>query len=262
MFLPREPSLPVPLGLDEHGETLALPLLGRSVLIAGNPGSGKSNAIRCLLGCHGFSGRRSLALVGIDPKRVELALWRPRFSALVLGNAAEPTLALLSWLVEEVQRRAVEMEREGVVELVPSAKRPGIVLVVDEWAELAADGSSKQREEAQRLLRRFIALGRATGCSAVLATQRPTNDVIDTGTRALLAYRLALRSDKYGSEATLGSGHFEAATIPVSRPGHGFISDGAAVRDVRIFEVSPARVTAESCAGLRVPLAGVPSAAG
>ncbi|MDA2974094.1 MAG: hypothetical protein O2986_06035 [Actinomycetota bacterium] len=83
------------------------------------------------------------------------------------------------------QRRATEMERSGTVLLEPAPEYPAIVLVVDEWAELAADGSSKQRDEANRLLRRFVSLGRATGCSAVLATQRPTSETIDTGTRAL-----------------------------------------------------------------------------
>lgn len=262
LFVPRDPSEPVPLGLDDKGNLVSLPLLGRSLLIAGSPGAGKSNAIRCILGSQGLSGRRNLAVVGIDPKRVELTLWRPRMSALVVGNEAVPTLELLGWLVDEVQRRAEFMANAGLVELEPSHLHPAIVLVVDEWAEMAADGSSKQRDEAHRLLRRFLALGRATGCSAVLATQRPTSDVIDTGTRALLAYRLALRSDRYGSEATLGAGHQEAATIAAGSPGLGYLTDGADVRCVHLFEVSAERVPDERCAGLHCPLPSVPSPVG
>lgn len=258
VFLPSSPAGAVPLGLDDEGDLVALPLLGRSLLIAGSPGSGKSNVIRCVLASQGLSGRRNLALVGIDPKRVELALWRPRFAALVEGNEAEPALDLLAWLVDEVQRRAIAMSAAGLVELPPSHDYPAVVLVVDEWAEMAADGTSKQRDEAQRLLRRFISLGRATGCSAVLATQRPTSDTIDTGTRALLAYRLALRSDRYGSEATLGTGHCEASSIAVGEPGRGFITDGADVRSLRLFDLDPGRITEERCAGLRVPLEGIP----
>lgn len=260
LFLPGDPSTPVPLGLNDRGDLVSLPLLGRSLLIAGSPGSGKSNAIRCVLGTHGLSGRRNLAVVGIDPKRVELTLWRPRMAALVVGNEAAPTLELLGWLVDEVQRRAHFMADEGLIDLEPSHLHPAIVLVVDEWAEMAADGTPKQREEAHRLLRRFLALGRATGCSAVLATQRPTSDVIDTGTRALLAYRLALRSDRYGSEATLGTGHHEAATIAAGSPGVGYLTDGADVRRLQLFEVAADRVPDERCAGLHCPLDRVPSA--
>lgn len=259
VFIPAEPSCPVPLGTTDEGSVLTVPLFGHSLLIAGSPGAGKSNAIRCILASLGLSGRRNLALVGIDPKRVELSLWRPRFSALVEGNEAEPTISLLTWLVDEVQRRAAQMSKSGLVQLTPSSHQPAIVLVVDEWAELAADGTSKQRDEANRLLRRFISLGRATGCSAVLATQRPTSDNIDTSTRALLAYRLALRSDRYGSEATLGTGYSAAALIPVGTPGRGLLSDGGPPVAIRVFDMDPARVESERCSGLHMALPGIPA---
>lgn len=253
MWMPDSAGTPVLLGLDDDGSEVRLPLHGSSLLIGGSPGSGKSTAIRTLLA--GLARQRHTALVGIDPKRVELAPWRDRFSALVVGNEAEPTLHLLRQLVAEVQRRAEHLQAQGLLFAHPDESMPALVLVIDEWAELAADGSSKQRAEAQELLRRYVSLGRAVGCSAVLATQRPTSDTVDTGTRALLAHRLALRcGDRWQSEAILGQGNHEATRIPVSAPGTGLLSSGPVQRSVQVFDLDPQRIADAACPALAVPL--------
>jgi DNA segregation ATPase FtsK/SpoIIIE-like protein len=202
----------------------------------------------------GLAGQRDTALVGIDPKRVELTPWRDRLSALVAGNEAEPTLRLLRNLVAEVQDRAAWLADQGLVAARPDAKTPALVLVVDEWAELAAEGTSKQRAEAHDLLRRYVSLGRAVGCSAVLAAQRPTSDTVDTGTRALLAHRLALRcGDRWQSEAILGQGNNQAARIPLSSPGWGLLASGPDVRGVQVYDLHPARIPQQQCRALVVP---------
>jgi S-DNA-T family DNA segregation ATPase FtsK/SpoIIIE len=201
----------------------------------------------------GLSGHRDTALFGIDPKRVELAPWRARFTSLVVGNDARPAIDLLSWLVEEVQRRAAAMERAGVISLRPGPDFPALVLVIDEWAELAAAGSQKERNQAQDLLRRFTSLGRAVGGSAILATQRPTSDTVDVGTRALLAHRLALRcGDKWQSEAILGQGNDEAARIPVSSPGWGLLTTDQGLRGIQVYDLAPERIPDFTCPSLRV----------
>jgi DNA segregation ATPase FtsK/SpoIIIE-like protein len=136
------------------------------------------------------------------------------------------------------------------------------VLVVDEWAELAAEGTTKQRAEAHNLLRRFVSLGRAVGCSAVLATQRPTSDTVDTGTRALLAHRLALRcGDRWQSEAILGQGNDQAARIPLSSPGWGLLASGPAARGVRVYDLDPGRLPHFTVAGLRTDAFTAPGTA-
>jgi DNA segregation ATPase FtsK/SpoIIIE-like protein len=200
----------------------------------------------------GLARQRDTALVGIDPKRVELTPWRDRLSALVAGNEAEATLRLLRDLVAEVQQRAARLAELGLVAARPDPQMPALVLVVDEWAELAAEGTSKQRAEAHDLLRRYVSLGRAVGCSAVLATQRPTSDTVDTGTRALLAHRLALRcGDRWQSEAILGQGNDQAARIPLSSPGWGLLASGPDVRAIQVYDLDPGRLPHFTVAGLR-----------
>ena len=251
VWLPTPAGTPVLLGLDEDGNEVRVSLYGSSLLVGGSPGAGKSTALRAVL--TGLACQRHTAIVGIDPKRVELTPWRERLTTLVVGNDAEPVLLLLRSLVAEVQRRAVELAGRGVVFAHPDEHLPALVLVIDEWAELAADGTAKQRAEAQDLLRRFVSLGRAVGCSAVLATQRPTSDTVDTGTRALVAHRLALRcGDRWQSEAILGQGQAGAARIPVTSPGWGLLNDGPGVRGVQVFEMPPERIPEVMCPVLRV----------
>ena len=98
--------------------------------------------------------------------------------------------------------------------MLPSEEFPWIVLVVDEWAEVAASGSSKERARADELLRRYVSLGRAVGCTAILCTQRPTSEVIDVGTRTLLNERFALRcGDRHQAEAILSAGTFQPGDL-------------------------------------------------
>lgn len=255
LWLPDAAGSPVLLGLDDDGNEVRIALYGSSILVGGSPGSGKSTALRSLLA--GLAQQRDTALVGIDPKRVELTPWRGRLTDLVVGSDAEPTLRLLRDLVAEVHRRADALAASGAVVAQPSPTMPALVLVIDEWAELAADGTSKQRSEAQDLLRRFVSLGRAVGCSAILATQRPTSDTVDTGTRALLAHRLALRcGDRWQSEAILGQGNHEAVRIPISAPGTGILASGPDLRTVQVFDLDPERIPEVRCAGLRSDFTG------
>lgn len=253
VWLPHDANEPVPLGVDDDGRFVAIPLVGSSMLVGGNPGAGKSSALRTLLA--GMASHRDLALIGIDPKWAELGPWAPRMSALVLGNEPRPVLELLDALNVEVQRRSQHLAATGTAGWTPEPGLPAICVVVDEWAELAAGGTSKEHAEAGRMLRRFVAMGRAVGCGAVLATQRPTSDTIDTGTKALLAHRLALRcGDKYGSEAILGASQYEAASIPRSRPGRGLLSDGGSLRPVQVFDVAHAAISELTCPALRQDL--------
>ena len=255
VWLPTVAASAVPLGVDEDGAEVSLALYGSSLLIGGSPGSGKSTAMRALLA--GLSGHRDTALFGVDPKRVELAPWRQRFTSLVVGNDAQPTIDLLTWLVNEVQRRAATMEDQGIVSARPAPDFPALVLVIDEWAELAAAGSAKDRAHAQDLLRRFVSLGRAVGGSAILATQRPTSDTVDVGTRALLAHRLALRcGDKWQSEAILGQGNDDAARIPVSSPGWGLMTTGTGLSGIQVYDLAPERIPDFTCAVLRLDMGG------
>jgi S-DNA-T family DNA segregation ATPase FtsK/SpoIIIE len=233
---PLDPLRPLPLGIDDSGDAVVIEPLGQGVLLGGIPGSGKSNAIRVLLA--GLSQSRDVALWGIDPKQAELVLWRSRFSRLVLGHDEVQTTALLEDLLAIIHRRALYLATTGGASLLPGARFPAIVLVVDEWAEVGATGSTKDRQRIDGLLRRVVSLGRAVGITAVLATQRPTSDTIDVTTRSLLAHRFALRvGDRYQADATLGVGSYDPSQLIGASPGRALWSDGGPARAVQVFRV-------------------------
>jgi S-DNA-T family DNA segregation ATPase FtsK/SpoIIIE len=233
---PLDPLRPLPLGLDDSGDAVFIKPLGQGVLLGGIPGSGKSNLCRTILS--GLAPSQNVALWGLDPKRAELVLWRSRFSRLVLGHDEVETADLLEDLLAIVHQRALFLATTGGATLLPSARHPAIVLLVDEWAEVAATGSTKDRQRIDGLLRRVVSLGRAVGVTAVLATQRPTSDTIDVTTRSLLAHRFALRvGDRYQADAILGVGSYDPSQLIGASPGRALWSDGGPAKAVQVYLV-------------------------
>jgi S-DNA-T family DNA segregation ATPase FtsK/SpoIIIE len=248
--IPLDPLRPFALGVDDNGEIVSGKFYGHHILVGGIPGSGKSNALRVFL-AH-LSASRNVALFGIDPKRVELNLWHERFTDLVLGNDPTETIELLEALHEEINWRTRHLTTLGTAKLLPSEVFPWIVLVVDEWAELAAGGSSKERARADELLRRYVSLGRAVGCTAILCTQRPTSEVIDVGTRSLLNERFALRcGDRHQAEAILSAGTFQPSDLIGASVGRALWSDGGPAKPVQFYEVIDDLVGDLRCIGFR-----------
>jgi hypothetical protein len=250
VWLPTMPWEPLPVGINDQGQPVTISLLGHGALLGGNPGAGKSNGLRVLLA--GLASMQHVQVVGIDPKRAELALWRDRLSALVLGHEPEPTLELLTGLLDEIHTRADHLSTTQGATLAPSEQHPAIVLVIDEWAEIGAAGSAKERQQIDATLRRVVSLGRAVGCTAVLATQRPTGDTIDVGTRSLLTHRFAFRcGDRYQADAILGVGTYDPTQLLGATPGRALWSDGGPARSVQFYSVPDDRVPALVCSVLQ-----------
>ena len=244
--LPLNPLRTIPIGHDDNGDEVATSFYGQSILIGGNPGSGKSVAMRVILA--GLAASRNVCLVGIDPKHAELSMWRPRFSRLVLGNEVEPTVTLLNELLTEVQRRAEYLATTQTATLQPTSTNPWIVLVIDEWAELGASGDVKQRAHINGLLRRYLSLGIAVGCTSLLVALRPTNDSIDVGTRALTTHRFALKcGDRHQAEAILGVGAFTSDQLLSAVPGRAVWSDGAVASAVQFFNLTDEQIPRLLC---------------
>lgn len=158
VWLPLRAGTPSPPFYSDDGSPGAISLHGSSILLAGNPGSGKSTGVRVLPST--LSQQRNTALFGIDRKAVELAPWRGRFTRLIRGHDPDEVKGLLEHLISVIHHRADYMSQEGIVTLAPSQGFPTEVLVVDEWAELASIGTKTQRQEIADLLRRFVSLGR------------------------------------------------------------------------------------------------------
>ena len=158
-------------------------------------------------------------------------------------------------LHELISERTQHLAEIGETILLPSQRFPWVVLVVDEWAEVAAGGSKKERDFANDLLRRYVSLGRAVGCTAILCTQRPTSDVIDVGTRTLLNDRFALRcGDRHQAEAILSAGTFDTKDLIGATVGRALWSDGGTSRALQFFEVADSRITHLACGGYRSAL--------
>lgn len=226
---PRSPvveeALVVPLGEDIKGQPVTLEFSSPDsphLLVAGTTGSGKSVALESILHalCRYPVERISLFLV--DPKGTELLDFAedPRVVGQI-GMDAQDAIAMLEVSVEEMQRRyglfrTVRARSLGDYNRSVSAEEalPWRVVVLDEYADLTSDPDDKTSIE--RLLRRLAQKARAAGIHVIVATQRPSADVVSTTIRSNFPAQLALRVktatdsriilDETGAETLAGQG--------------------------------------------------------
>lgn len=225
-----ESPLAVALGRDVAGSPVATDLATLPhLLIAGTTGSGKSVCLNALISCLVFNNTPdNLRLVMIDPKKVELI----RFNGMphLLGKVEiEPdrVIGVLRWLTSEMDRRYELFAAIGAKHIkdynrkirsrrlareLKAVKLPYIAVFVDELADLMV----MYPADVERTLCRLAQMARATGIHLVVATQRPSTDVI-TGlikanfpARASFAVTSGIDSrvilDSVGAEHLLGKG--------------------------------------------------------
>lgn len=151
------------------------------LLIAGATGSGKSTAVRGLIYT---ATALNAGLILIDPKRVELREWRNLPQVL---HASDPdSIARAIWSAERLlERRLTECERREL------KTYPGqdVYVIIDEFADLM----TTDRDRTEKPLLRLAQLGRAAKIHLILATQRPTRDIITGQIKVNIDARLALR---------------------------------------------------------------------
>lgn len=196
-------ELPLVIGVDVFGKPLSLPLEGMPhVLVAGATGAGKSVCVHSvLLGLVALLPPEELRFVFIDPKQVEMVAYEdlPHLAAPIAGTPEE-AVAVLRWVVDEMERRYGELKRLRVrsITSLPKEKRPFpfLIIVVDELADLFLSGDSGK--EAETLLVRLAQKARAAGMHLVLATQRPDARVLSGLIRSNVPGRIALRCAKSG----------------------------------------------------------------
>ena len=213
-------GLPVALGQDTGGNPVALDLAALPhLLIAGATGSGKSVCINSIVASLLLTKPPDqMRILMIDPKRVELTPFNgiPHLLAPVIVDVDEVNSALLS-LMREMFRRYKQMEEVGTHNIAGyNAKAqeplPYLVLIVDELADLMMSGGF----EVEQNLVRLAQLGRATGIHLVLATQRPSVNVVTGLLKANIPARVAFAVasqvdsrvilDTVGAEKLLGKG--------------------------------------------------------
>ncbi len=236
-------ALPVGLGKDISGRAVFLDLAEMPhLLVAGTTGSGKSVMLNSLLTSLLLTtDPRRVKMVLIDPKRVELAPFGriPHLITPVVTDVKKAANAL-SWAVAEMERRYEVLEREGVRSLEVYNERaehfmPYVVVVIDELADLMMAAAAKVEDAVIRLAQK----ARAVGIHLVVATQRPSVDVITGMIKANVPSRVAFAVssqvdsrvilDASGAESLLGMGDMLYKPVSASRPSRvqgAFISDG------------------------------------
>lgn len=217
--------LAIALGRDVSGNPVVGDLARMPhLLIAGTTGSGKSVCIAAITTCLVMNNPpEDLRLIMIDPKMVELV----RFNGLphLLGKVEtrlERILGVLQWTVSEMDRRYKVLEATHSRNLETYNKKarrrkdiaplPHIVVVIDELADLMMSAP----EQTEPALIRLAQLARATGIHLVVATQRPSTDVVTGLIKANFPARIAFAVassvdsrvilDTAGAEALLGHG--------------------------------------------------------
>jgi S-DNA-T family DNA segregation ATPase FtsK/SpoIIIE len=213
-------SLPVGLGKDISGRAVFFDLAEMPhLLVAGTTGAGKSVMLNGLLTSLLLTtDPRQVKMVLIDPKRVELSQFArvPHLITPVVTDAKKAANALL-WAVAEMERRYEVLEREGVRSLdgyndKAEKAMPYVVVVIDELADLMMTAAAKVEDAIIRLAQK----ARAVGIHLVVATQRPSVDVITGMIKANVPSRIAFAVssqvdsrvilDSSGAESLLGRG--------------------------------------------------------
>ena len=236
----------LPFGYDEDDGLVILQLAGHHLLLGGEPGAGKSNALSLVVASAALDP--DVELWCFDGKLVELAAWKDsarRFVGADLDEAAEALGELRSVMEERystlLERGLRKVDRETGLGL--------IVVVIDELA-LYTQGKGKVRDEVVELLRDIVARGRAAGIVVVAATQKPASDIVPTSIRDLFGCRLAMRcSTRDASDTVLGAGWaaegFTASNLDPATRGVGYLlAEGSLPVRMRCFVLEDRHVHA------------------
>ena len=245
-------KLAVALGRDIQGEVTCTDLAKMPhLLVAGTTGSGKSVCMNTMIVSILFNAKPDeVKLIMIDPKKVEFTLYAS-IPHLLVPVVTDPRKAAgaLSWAASEMDKRYAMFAETGVRNLqgynkyaeennLP--KLPQIVIFIDELAELMMVASKEVEDSICRLAQK----ARAAGMHLVIATQRPSVDVITGLIKANIPSRIALAVksqidsrtiiDTQGAEKLLGNGDMLFCPVGLSKPVR---VQGAFLRDEEIENV-------------------------
>ena len=202
-------KIPICIGKDISGNIEVIDLSKTPhLLVAGTTGSGKSVFINTLLASllYKFSPKQ-LKLILIDPKMLELSVYND-IAHLLTPVVTEPKKAIiaLKWVCKEMERRYSLMNEEGTRSLEgynqkASEALPYIVVFIDEMADLMMTAG----KEVEHYVQRLAQMARACGIHLVMATQRPSVDIITGSIKANFPSRVSFQvASKYDSRTVLG----------------------------------------------------------
>ena len=236
-FINHESPVTIAIGKDIGGKVMVADVRKMPhMLIAGATGSGKSVAINCIITSILYkSSPEDVKLLMIDPKKVELGHYNgiPHLLIPVVNNVKKAAGAL-NWAVTEMTGRYDKFSAEGVRDIGSYNKKmegienvekmPQILIIIDELADLMAAAPGEVEESICRLAQ----LARAAGMHLVIATQRPSVNVITGLIKANIPSRVAFSVvsqidsrtiiDMAGAEKLLGMGDMLFHPIGLTKP--------------------------------------------
>ena len=212
-FINKNIRLPITLGKSISGYPIVGDLVSMPhLLIAGTTGSGKSVCINTLILSILYKHKpEHCKLILIDPKMLELSIYQgiPHLLSPVITEPKKATAAL-KWVVGEMENRYRKMTEEGVRNISgynekvgddPKKVIPYIVVIVDEMADLMMIAG----KEIENYIQRLAQMARAAGIHIVMATQRPSVDVITGTIKANFPTRISFQvTSKIDSRTILG----------------------------------------------------------
>ena len=235
-FKNSKSRLNVALGRDIQGEATCADLAKMPhLLVAGTTGSGKSVCLNTMIMSLLYNATPDeVKLIMIDPKKVEFTVYRS-IPHLLVPVVADPRKAAgaLSWAVAEMDKRYALFAEKGVRNLqgyntyalsnnLP--KMPQIVIIIDELSDLMMAASNEVEDSICRLAQK----ARAAGMHLIVATQRPSVDVITGLIKANIPSRIAFAVksqidsrtiiDTQGAEKLLGNGDMLYCPVGLSKP--------------------------------------------
>ncbi|MBI2459574.1 MAG: DNA translocase FtsK 4TM domain-containing protein [Parcubacteria group bacterium] len=232
MFKNRKTNIMIALGKDVSGKVW-LDDLSRMphLLVAGATNSGKSVCLNAIIVSLLYQNNPDdLRFIMVDPKRVELPVYNglPHLLTPVITEVAK-TINALKWCLNEMDRRFEALAKAGKRNIgsyneMNKDKMPFIVFIIDELADLMVTAG----REVEAGIIRLAQMARAVGIHLILATQRPSVDVITGLIKANMPARIAFSVasgidsrtilDSLGAEKLLGRGDMLFTTAEISKP--------------------------------------------
>jgi DNA segregation ATPase FtsK/SpoIIIE, S-DNA-T family len=230
-FKKRDSNLMISLGKDVTGKIWFTDLnKNPHLLVAGSTGSGKTICINSIIiNLMYQNSPDDIKFILVDPKRVELTTYnRTPYLATPVITDVRKTVNALKWAVVEMERRFDKFEKTGNRDILSykadGHQMPAIVIIIDELADLMGSAGP----ELEALIVRLAQKSRATGIHLILATQRPSVNVITGVIKANITSRIAFRVaslvdsrtilDSSGAEKLLGRGDMLFVSAEVSKP--------------------------------------------
>ncbi len=253
VFKNRKTNFTAPLGKDVSGGVNVVAVdKAPHMLVAGATGSGKSVCLNTIiLSLLYQNGPDDLKLIMVDPKRVEMGVYSGIPHLLIPPiTKVEEAINALKWAVREMERRLDHLAKAGTRDIDTynskcKDRMPKIIIVIDELADLM----SQNKRDVEAVIVRISQMARAAGIHLVLATQRPSVDVITGLIKANIPTRIAFAVasqvdsktilDQAGAEKLLGRGDMLLTTPQISKPKRmqgAFVSDDEIERVVKFLK--------------------------